>query len=129
MENTVKDIIAEIKKYIGYYGDSKVCELFENKILSCKNDELCLWFAAHIDDADIKKHGQVIIENGDVKNNFIFSVDNEDADIEAHSKIIIESGNPEYNYLFAETFDEIDLKAHEKVVNTEEPSIPQAMFV
>ena len=109
----------ELINFWGLYGSKKTCEVFEKKVIECNSAKLSLWFVQNFEDADVKLHSKVILENGDYKDNYDFAheiyLEPSGVDIKKHGKVVIESGNPLYNLEFAQ-LDGSDVKAHEKVI-------------
>ncbi len=96
--------------------DELIISRFESKIFDLKKPELYFWFAKNVKGADVKAHGQAIINSCNPEWNYKFARDIIGADVKAHGQAIINSCNPEWNYKFARDIIGADVKAHEQVV-------------
>lgn len=112
----IQKLIDKTKEYCEKYGAHHTIIDIERDVLKINNPLLSYCFARDIEGADIKAHGQVVINSKDACLNYCFARDIEGADIKAHSEIIISSKNPEYNYYFASEVKGIDIKAHRQAV-------------
>ena len=65
---------------------------------------------------DVRRHGKVIIDCGDVWFNYLYASEIEGADIKKHGEVIINSKNVYYNYLFATNIKGADIDRHCEVV-------------
>lgn len=128
-ENKIKLIQKNISGLM-YNGISykQIINMYEEKILNLKNPELSFWFAQNIKGANIKAHGQVIIDSKDLAYNYEFAVhqyrflDNNtiehinDIDVKAHGQVIIDSKDLFYNYEFAKNVKGADIKSHGQII-------------
>ena len=113
-EQEIIDMILEMKK-LGY-PDEKIVEDFETKLLKLHNLKLSQFFPVNIKGADVKAHGQVIIDSEDLEENYEFATHVKGADVKAHGMVIANSGNLLYNYKFARDAKGADTWAHEQVI-------------
>lgn len=113
-EQEIIDIILEMIK-LGY-PDEKIVKDFEVKLLKLHNLKLSQFFSVNIKGADVKAHGQVIIDSEDLDYNYKFASDVKGADVRAHGKVIINSGSIEYNEKF-KLIEGSDIDAHVTAIN------------
>ena len=73
-------------------------------------------FARDVKRANVRAHGKVIIDSGDLEYNYKFASDVKGADVRAHGKVIINSGSIEYNGKF-ELIEGSDIDAHVTAIN------------
>ena len=85
-------------------------------IINSGNLESNYKFARDVKGADVKAHGQAIINSGILDRNYKFAKDVKGADVRAHGQVIINSGDPDWNYLFASEVKGADVRAHCKVM-------------
>ena len=71
-------------------AEGEIIKRYENNILSLKNNKLS-YFLAKIEGADVKAHGNVVIESKNLEWNYNFAKDVKGADVKAHGKVVIES--------------------------------------
>ena len=68
IDENIKEIMFYIKAVVqDSWGNKQAIILFEEKILKVKNPELSLLFAKEIKGANIKAHGQIILNSKDPK--------------------------------------------------------------
>lgn len=75
-------MIAEMRK-LGY-SDEQIIKDFEGKLLEVKNIKLSIYFAGRISGANVRAHGQVIMDGKSEEYNAKFMQEVEGADIGAH---------------------------------------------
>lgn len=124
-DKTLDMIINSRDAYVCYYVLSNYDENLDDNylkklldvIIESKNTELNYKVAKKTYlDVDVRRHGQVVINGGNVWYNYIFAADIEGADIRAHGEVIINSGDVYYNYLFATDIKGADIERHREVV-------------
>ena len=125
IDENIKEIMFYIKAVVrDSWGDKQVIILFEEKILKVKNPELSWLFAKNIKGANVKAHGQIILDSKDPELNYYYARDVVGADIKAQEQIVLESNNPKVSYYFARDVKGADIKAHGQVVlNSKDPEM------
>ena len=114
--SNIYEIIETLDELRTAMPDEKIIELFEKKVLNIKNEKVSYYFAKDVKGADIKAHGQVIIDSKNLNYNYRFARDVKGADIKAHGQVIIDSKNLNYNIRFAKDVKGADIKAHQQVI-------------
>ena len=96
MKANIYDIIDLIKSLIenGKISGQEICKRFEQQVLELKNPILSYEFA-QIPGADVKAHGKIVIENGDIDLNYRFA-QIPGADVQSHAAVIFNSENEKY---------------------------------
>lgn len=96
--------------------DDKYIKKLLNIIIESKNSELNYKIAqeTHLD-IDVRRHGQAVVDGGNIWYNYCFANDIEGADIRAHGEVVINSGDDYYNSLFEE-IPGADIERHREVV-------------
>ena len=102
--------------------DELIISRFESKIFDLKKPELYFWFAKNVKGADVKAHGQAIINSCNPEWNYKFARDIIGADVKAHEQAVIDKRDPEWNYKFAKNVKGADVKAHgQAIINSCNP--------
>ncbi len=112
----IEELISYIEEIKKIKSDKYVLFNFEEEVLRIADPQLSLCFAKKIKWADVKAHGQVIIDSGGLYYNYAFARDVEGADVRAHGQIIIDSRDLVDNYKFARDVKGADVKAHGQVI-------------
>ncbi len=73
--------------------DELIISRFESKIFDLKKPELYFWFAKNVKGADVKAHGQAIINSCNPEWNYKFARDIIGADVKAHEQVVFKYGN------------------------------------
>lgn len=102
------------------YKKSGMCAAVKkvaDNILKSSDPWLNYRFASAVEGADIRAHGQVVINSRDPECNFLFAREFKNfADVKAHGQVVIDSKNPWWNFLFAWQIKEADINAHKQIV-------------
>ena len=101
MENYQEyEIFEMFNKIKREYGEQKILDLYEDKILKLKNAKLSYIISVVCKKAKVKKHEKIILECKDPEYSYKFSSNIKGADIKAHEEVIFNSGNLNFIYLF-----------------------------
>lgn len=105
------------------YGDEETIKNFEKSILTVKDEYASYFFAKNIKGANIKAHGEVVINSGHPKFNYEFAKNIKGADTKAHEQVIISSEDPYWCYKFAKDVKGSNIqKLGEIIINSKNPS-------
>ncbi|MBR9682045.1 MAG: hypothetical protein GOV00_04610 [Candidatus Altiarchaeota archaeon] len=94
----------------------KDTQILSNLIGLPKDHELNYLIARDVKGADIKKHGDAIIESGHPNYNFVYAENIEGADILKHGEVVIKSKNLRSNYSFPKYIKGAEVLRHGKVI-------------
>lgn len=92
----LKWLICNLKEKI---DDCYIIKEYEPRILKLNNPNLCYWFCKYFPTANIKKHGEVVLNSQDEKYNLFFGLYIKGANKELHEELLKKLSSPCYGII------------------------------